>query len=114
VISCSTGGRVIYMTIREPYSEQEAMAFLEALARNPAVPDSALLLIDTRAFTRDFPEIDMGLLGAKLGPCCALVIGGHQADDARDFGSRVQHDGGPAVAVFQDLAAAYDWIGRYR
>jgi hypothetical protein len=114
VISCSTGGRVIYMTIREPYSTDEAMAFLQALARNPAVPESALLLIDTRAFSRDFPEIEMGLLGAKLGPCCALVIGGHQEDDAKLFGSRVQRGGGPEVEIFQDLASAYDWIGRYR
>jgi hypothetical protein len=102
------------MTIREPYSSEEAISFLSALARNPAVPDSALLLIDTRAFSRDFPEIEMGLLGAKLGPCCALVIGGHQADEAKDFGSRVRRGGGPEVEVFQDLAAAYDWIGRYR
>jgi hypothetical protein len=114
VISCSTGGRVIYMTIREPYSPEEAMAFLQALARNPAVPESALLLIDTRAYSRDFPEIEMGLLGAKLGPCCALVIGDHQADEAKVFGSRVQRGGGPAVEIFQDLASAYDWIGRYR
>lgn len=114
MISCSTGGRVIYMTIREPYSPEESVSFLSALARNPGVPDSALLLIDTRSFSLEFPEIEMGLLGAKLGPCCALVIGDHQADDAKVFGSRVQRGGGPAVQVFQDLAAAYDWIGGYR
>ena len=114
MISCSTGGRVIYMTIREPFSPEEAVSFLSALSRNPAVPDSALLLIDTRSFSRDFPEIEMGLLGPKLGPCCALVIGDHQAGDAETFGSRVQRGGGPAVEIFQDLAAAYDWIGTYR
>ena len=114
MISCSTGGRVIYMTIREPYSSEESMAFLQALSRNPAVPESALLLIDTRSFSSEFPEIEMGLLGSKLGPCCALVIGNHQAGDAEVFGSRVQRGGGPAVQIFQDLAAAYDWIGKYR
>jgi hypothetical protein len=114
VISCSTGGRVIYMTIRDPYSDEEAISFLSALSRNPSVPESALLLIDTRSSATEFPEIEMGLLGPKLGPCCALVIGGHQADDAQTYGSRVQRGGGPAIQIFRDLAAAYDWIGRYR
>jgi hypothetical protein len=114
VISCSTGGRVIYMTIRDPHSDEEATSFLSALSRNPSVPDSALLLIDTRSSAADFPAIEMGLLGAKLGPCCALVIGGHQSDDAQAFGFRVERGGGPAIQIFKDLAAAYDWIGRYR
>jgi hypothetical protein len=114
VISCSTGGRVIYMTIRDPHSAEEAISFLSALSRNPSVPESALLLIDTRSSSADFPEIEMGLLGPKLGPCCALVIGGHQAGDAELFGSRVRRGGGPAIQIFQDLAAAYDWIGKYR
>jgi hypothetical protein len=114
VISCSTGGRVIYMTIRDPYSDEEGISFLSALSRNPSVPDLALLLLDTRSSSTDFPEIEMGLLGPKLGPCCALVIGGHQAGEAESFGSRVQRGGGPAIRIFQDLAAAYDWIGRYR
>lgn len=114
MISCSTGGRVIYMTIRDPHSAEEAVSFLSALSRNPSVPDSGLLLIDTRSSSADFPDIEMGLLGPKLGPCCALVIGGHQAGDAELFGSRVQRGGGPAIQIFQDLAAAYDWIGKYR
>jgi len=114
VISCSTGGRVIYMTIRDPHSSEEAISFLSALSRNPSVPDSALLLIDTRSSSAAFPEIEMGLLGPKLGPCCALLIDDQQAEDARMFESRVKRGGGPAVQIFQDLAAAYDWIGKYR
>jgi hypothetical protein len=114
VISCSTGGRVIYMTIRDPHSAEEAVSFLSALSRNPSVPDSGLLLIDTRSSGIDFPEIEVGLLGPKLGPCCALVVGGHQSEDAKDYGSRVQRGGGPAIEIFDDLAQAYDWIGRYR
>ena len=114
MISCSTGGRVIYMTIRDPHSAEEAISFLSALSRNPSVPDSALLLIDTRSSGATFPEIEMGLLGPKLGPCCAFVIGGHQESDAREFGSRVQRGGGPAVEIFNDLQRAYDWIGKYR
>jgi hypothetical protein len=114
VISCSTGGRVIYMTIRDPHSEAEAISFLSALSRNPSVPDSALLLIDTRSSSTEFPAIEMGLLGPKLGPCCALVIGGHQTDDAELFGTRMERGGGPTIEIFRDLAAAYDWIGRYR
>jgi hypothetical protein len=114
VISCSTGGRVIYMTIRDPHSAEEAISFLSALSRNPSVPDSGLLLIDTRSSGSAFPEIEVGLLGPKLGPCCALVIGGHQEDDAKDYGSRVQRGGGPAIEIFEDLSRAYDWIGTYR
>jgi hypothetical protein len=114
VISCSTGGRVIYMTVCEPYSSQEAVSFLQALSRNPTVPDSALLVLDTRSFSTAFPQIEMELLGAKLGPCCALVVGGHQAEDAQRFESRMLESGGPAVQVFRDLASAYDWIAQYR
>lgn len=114
MISCSTGGRVIYMTISDPHSAEEWISFLSALSRNPSVPDSALLLIDTRSSGSAFPEIEVGLLGPKLGPCCALVIGGHQADEAKDYGSRLQRGGGPAIEIFDDLSRAYDWIGRYR
>jgi hypothetical protein len=114
VISCSTGGRVIYMTICDPHSAEEAISFLSALSRNPSVPDSALLLLDTRSSGTAFPEIEMGLLGPKLGPCCALLVGGHQAECAKDYGSRVQRGGGPAIEIFNDLSDAYDWIGRYR
>ena len=114
MISCSTGGRVVYMTIRDPHSAEEAISFLSALSRNPSVPDSALLLIDTRSSGTEFPEIEMGLLGPKLGPCCALVIGAEQEGDAREYGSRVQRGGGPAIEIFSDLGRAYDWIGKYR
>ena len=114
MISCSTGGRVIYMTIRDPHSAEESISFLSALSRNPSVPDSALLLVDTRSADGVFPELEVALLGPKLGPCCAFVIGGHQADHARDYGTRMQRGGGPAVEIFSDLAEAYDWIGKYR
>jgi hypothetical protein len=73
-----------------------------------------VLLIDTRSSSNTFPDLEMELLGPKLGPCCALVIGNHQAADAKIFESRVQESGGPAVGIFKDLASAYDWIGAYR
>ena len=114
MISCATGGRVIYMRIGDPYSSEDAVSFLQALSKNPDVPGTALLLIDTRSSCNAFPHLEIELLGPKLGPCCALVIGNHQADEAKLFESRLQETGGPAVGIFKDLASAYDWIGAYR
>jgi len=45
------------MTIRDPHSAEEAISFLSALSRNPSVPDSGLLLIDTRSAGSAFPEV---------------------------------------------------------
>jgi hypothetical protein len=100
-------------------TETESAAVLATIGRDPSVPAGLHVLIDVRENTHSMPSLEVEarvsrffeLLGAKIGPRCAMVI----ADDIHwevrarfvQFFAQSWH---VRVSIFRDLEEARGWL----
>ena len=89
--------------------------------KDSRVPISALVILDVQrvevAASQDaIIERAHALreqLGPKLGPACAIIVGGNLTADAEIF-REVAIDRGLHVAIVPSEIAARDWLSAYR
>jgi hypothetical protein len=121
MIFYSVKNHILELTVSAPYLMADLDAMLEAIGRDPGVPEGALLLVDARVFAvlLSESEIEARLdnlrtrLGRKLGPACAIVIETHeQRLGARVFQMKAATED-LRVGVFEDLAEARAWLAPF-
>ena len=122
MIFYSVKNHILELTVSPPYLMADADLMLEAIGRDPGVPDGAPLLVDARAFAvvLSQTEIEARLqdlrvrLGPKLGPACAVVIETHE----QHLGARIFQMNAATVdlrvGVFDDLGEARAWLAARR
>ena|SRR5258706_11616204 len=111
-------GGVVEITGAKVYSAAEWDTVFNDVRNDPAVPDAALFIIDTREVQVDMSSVRMidrvrnlrDRLGSKLGPKCALVMSGQNALMARQFQYFAEGTIHLRVGIFTDPIAAGGWL----
>ena len=112
-------GSILVLRPRGTPRDEERRDIYEAIARDPRVPNGALLLVDwARMDGTTSREIErrtqllMARLGRLIGPVCAVIVPPRLALEGAEI-RRVAAGAGLRVGLFADEASARRWLSAY-
>ncbi len=111
-------GGVLELTSSGPYASEEWDAVFDAVRADPAVPDGAPLIIDSRELQVKMSAIRLidritnlrHRLGPKMGTACAMVVSPENALLSHQFRHFAEDSIDLRVGVFANMDDARKWI----